>query len=402
MGRGNSAAVQNSDVFMKKRKNLKNGIVVTALTTALWLPLGAQVEGGASTNAVSSSSMQDTYDRIWGHATLYSNKENAFIQKLAFTGRLQYDYAYFDEKDTGHWDDTAWRRARAGFKAKVLNDFTVHAEINMDLEDTDPVYAGLTDAYVAWQPGTDWAIKVGKQSAGFTHDGATSSKSLVTAERSLVSDNFWFTREYFVGVTVSGEKGNWNYNVGAFGNEASDEFEDFGEEEVFLLFSIGHNFGESLNVDTAELRLDYVYNKESDTLGTKSLEQVISLNGQYDNGRTHLGADLTFAESFSGNDMWGLQIMPYVDINDTFQVVAAYNYLSSSDDNGLSNGRYQKQLVGGKGDRLQDFYLGLNTYLYGHKLKWQNGIQYTEMKDSANDGGEYDGIGFTSAIRISW
>jgi phosphate-selective porin OprO/OprP len=364
--------------------------------------LAAALLGLPLLNAADESGMKDTYDRIWGAATLYSNKENSFIQKLAFTGRLQYDYAYFDEDQAGHWDDTTWRRARAGFKAQVLNNFTVHAEINMDPENTDPVYDGITDAYIGWKSGADWGIKVGKQSAGFTHDGATSSKKLVTIERSVLSDNFWFTREYFVGASISGERESWSYNVGVFGNEASDEFEDFGEEGYFFLASIGNDFAGSLGVDTALLRLDFVYNDESDSLGTKSLETVVSLNGHYDNGRYHMAADLTFAESFSGNDLWGIQLTPYIDITDTFQVVASFNYLSSSDDNGLSNGRYQKKLVSGKGDRLQDFYIGLNTYLYGHKLKWQNGIQWTEMKDSANDGGEYDGIGFTSAIRLYW
>jgi len=34
-------------------------------------------------------------------------------------------------------------------------------------------------------------------------------------------------------------------------------------------------------------------------------------------------------------------------------------------------------------------------------LKWQNGIQYTEMDiESGNE--RYDGWGFTSGIRISW
>lgn len=356
----------------------------------------------AKAEEVAGSTVRSTFDEIWGLATLYSSRDNPLVQKLAFTGRLQYDYAYYDEDDAGHWDDTAWRRARAGFKARILNDFTVHAEINMDLENTDPVYDGLTDAYIAWEPGTGWALKIGKQSAGFTHDGATSSKRLVTTERSVLSDNFWFTREYFIGASVSGDRDNWSYQAGVFGNEASDEFENFGEEDYFLLLSVGHDFGGSLDVDHAILRVDVVLNEESENPGTKSLEKVISLTGQYDNGRYHLGADLTFAESFSGNDLRGLQLMPYVDLNDTFQVVFSYTYLSSSEDNGLSNGRYQRRLVSGRGDRLQDFYAGLNTYLYGHKLKWQNGIQYTEMKDNANDGGEYDGLGFTSAIRLSW
>jgi phosphate-selective porin OprO/OprP len=350
----------------------------------------------------SSSSMQDTYDKIWSYATLYSNKDNSFIQKLAFTGRLQYDYAYFDEKDTGSWDDNAWRRARAGFKATVFQKFTVHAEMNMDLNNTDPVYDGITDAYVAWKPGNTWTIKVGKQSAGFTLDGATSSKNLITIERGKLSENFWFTFEYFTGVTLSAKKDNWIYNFGVFSNDRSKAFESVGEEKYFLLFDVGYDFSKRLDVDNAVVHVHYVYNQESSQVGTKDLSDILSLNGQYDNGRYHLWADLTFAKNFEEDNMWGIEIMPFFDLNDTFQIVASYNHVSSSEDNRLVLGRYDRRLVAGRVDKIDELYLGLNTYFYGNKLKWQNGIQFTEADDSANDGGDYSGIGFTSAIRLYW
>ena len=44
----------------------------------------------------------------------------------------------------------------------------------------------------------------------------------------------------------------------------------------------------------------------------------------------------------------------------------------------------------------------MNYYLYGHKLKWQTGVQYATMQDKKNDGGEYNGWSVVSGIRISW
>jgi phosphate-selective porin OprO/OprP len=351
----------------------------------------------------SSSSIEDTYDKIWGSAKLYSSEDNTFIQKLAFTGRLQYDYAYVNEDDAGSWNDTAWRRARAGFKGTVFQKFTAHIEMNLDPENTDPVYDGITDANISWKPTGDWTLKLGKQGTDFTLDGSTSSKRLITTERSSLSNNFWFTREYFIGATVSGKGEEWFYNFGLYSNDRSDELENVGEEGFFLLLSLGKDFGESLNVDKASLRADFVYNDESSgRLGTNALETILSINGQYDNGPYHLWGDITFADSFYGDSLWGIQIMPFYDISDTFQIVASYNYLSSSDDNGLRLNRYERRFIGGRGDRLQDFYIGLNTYFYGQKLKWQNGFTFTDMKDSAADGGEFSGYGFTSAIRLYW
>ena len=94
--------------------------------------------------------------------------------------------------------------------------------------------------------------------------------------------------------------------------------------------------------------------------------------------------------------------MPFYDISDTFQEDGRYTYVTSSEDNGVGLSRYEKDLVSGKGDEVQELFFGLNTYIYGHKLKWQNGVQYTDMSDDAKDGGEYDGVGFTSAIRLTW
>ena len=94
--------------------------------------------------------------------------------------------------------------------------------------------------------------------------------------------------------------------------------------------------------------------------------------------------------------------MPFYDLSEKYQLVSRYTYIHSSEDNQIGLSRYEKNLVSGKGDEVQELFLGINAYYYGHKLKWQNGIQFTRMKDAANDSGEYDGVGFTSAIRVSW
>jgi phosphate-selective porin OprO/OprP len=47
-----------------------------------------------------------------------------------------------------------------------------------------------------------------------------------------------------------------------------------------------------------------------------------------------------------------------------------------------------------------EYFFGLNHFFYGHKLKWQNGLQYTELEQVGTK--EYEGWGFTTAFRISW
>ncbi len=61
----------------------------------------------------------------------------------------------------------------------------------------------------------------------------------------------------------------------------------------------------------------------------------------------------------------------------------------------------KKKLSSSKYESIHDFYLGLNYFLYGHKLKWQTGVEYNLAQNDA-PGDDYNGWGITSGIRLSW
>jgi phosphate-selective porin OprO/OprP len=63
---------------------------------------------------------------------------------------------------------------------------------------------------------------------------------------------------------------------------------------------------------------------------------------------------------------------------------------------------YENRAVAGRGDRYNEGYIGANYYFYGHKLKLQSGLQFGDMNDSANDGGAYSGVAWTTGLRVSW
>ena len=94
--------------------------------------------------------------------------------------------------------------------------------------------------------------------------------------------------------------------------------------------------------------------------------------------------------------------MPFYDVSELVQLVGRYTYLSSDHGNGLVFNRYEDKIAQGAGDEYHEIYAGLNLFFYGHKLKWQTGLQYAQMDDKADDGGEYDGWGITSGLRIYW
>tara|TARA_R110000850_G_scaffold19988_16_gene59849 strand:- start:1842 stop:3011 length:1170 start_codon:yes stop_codon:yes gene_type:complete len=334
---------------------------------------------------------------------LYENPDNSVLQKLSFTGRAQVDAAFFNSHGS-RYEKLQWRRFRSGFKAQVFDDLTIHSEASFNFNNgVNPAYRGITDTYIAWSTSDEFELKLGKQSAGFTLDGATSSKKLIRLERSLLSTNLWFPREYHTGAAANGEIGNWSYNVGGFSASSNPEFGDF-RGGWFGLFSLGNDFTSSTGLDHASMRLDYVYqNPDVNNNGTRPFEHVVSLNGKFENGQSGIWTDLAFGDGYFGqSNVFGLQLMPFYNLTDQLQLVASYNYLDGKGDNSVRFDRYESRLSTGRADKIHEFFFGVNYYLCGHKLKWQNGVEYTTSTDRANDGGDYDGWGYTSGIRISW
>lgn len=362
-----------------------------------------------SITCFASASGQDAkksgYDKIWSKVVWYENEENDVLQKIAFTGRLQGDYHSFDDDAGGTSEsDYAWRRFRVGFKASFFNRLTLHSEADMNLNDPSPLYKKLTETNLSWTTEGGVKIKMGKQSAPFTLHGSTSSKKLYTLERGKVASNIWFSNEYYSGLTVSGKKGSWEYFTGIYSSDLGPEFDEAFDYGCFGLFSLGYNFKENLELDNALVRLDYVKQQENTANPSKQPDHknITSLVTKFEKDNLHLWADLSFSDGYgSQTDLFGLQFMPFYDITDKTQAVFSYTYLKSSGGDGIKLTKYEKDLFSGKGNETSESFLGLNHFFYGHKLKWQNGIQYTEM-ETTSVGDKYDGWGFTSGIRISW
>ena len=377
--------------MIKAPFNYKSRTTITILLTIIF-----------AGSAMGQDGKESDYDSVWNRAVFYDEPNSNTLKKFTFTGRLQGDYYNFDDSGAGLESDFNWRRFRVGFKASLFEGLTLHSEADMNLNDPAPLYKKLTDSNLAWVSPGGMTIKVGRQSAPFTLDGATSSKKLYTLERSKISGNLGFPKEYFPGITFSGKRNNWEYLAGLFSSDHAPEFDEAFDYGRFALFSIGYNFKENLGMDNALIRLDYVNQEQDLTNKTPDHKNVASLVAKFEKGDFHLWTDLSLSDGFgSQNDLIGLQLMPFYDITDRTQVVFRYTYLKSSGGDSIRLSKYEKGLFGIKGNEAGEMFLGINHYLYGHKLKWQNGIQYTEMdRESGSEG--YDGWGFTSGIRISW
>ena len=365
------------------------------------LMLGVPAAAHAQTAATKEPS---AYDKIWGDFTeWYVDDANPVVQRVLLSGRFHYDFATV-EADQG--ENTEWniRRLRIGPRIALFRRFTLHSEVELDPQRHDPFYVRFTDFYVQWTKNPQVVVTIGKQSAPFTLDGATSSRDLLTIDRSNLANNIWFPQEYLPGVSLSGRRAPWMYRVGVYSSgEMNREFGEF-TGGTSTLGVIGYDFATTLGAKEALLTGNYVYQSpDPNNTFTRQLQHIGSINFRFEGTKWGARADISTAAGYlEQGDMRALQVMPFLNVTGKLQVVGRYTLIESDEPNAIQLATYESRVVSGRGDRYDELYVGLNYYFYGHRLKLQSGVQFAEMDDQAGDGGEYSGVAWTTGLRVGW
>jgi phosphate-selective porin OprO/OprP len=344
------------------------------------------------------------YDKIWGRFTnWYDSKENPVVQRVVFTGRYHHDFAAVrtDQGDTNEWNV---RRMRLGPRITFFRNFLFHAEVEVNPQERDPFYTRLTDAYVQWSTSPALVITVGKHSVPFTQEGATSSRELLTIDRSNLANNIWFGQEYMPGLSVAGRRGLWNYRGSVYSAGAMNR--EFGEFNggLFTLAIVGYDFSKTLGVREASVTGNYLYQQpDVHNTFTRRYEHITSVHFRFEEGRFGTRGDLSTAVGYLGQrDAWAFMLMPYFNATGKLQFVGRYTFVDSDGNNGVSLPTYENRVTTGNGDEYNEGYLGVNYYFYGHRLKLQSGVAFGDMLDRANDRGVYSGTSWVTGLRIGW
>lgn len=366
--------------------------------------------------AITTESAESIYDKIWGLAKIYKNDENPVLQEFALQGRLhlqwatgnsdQGDYGSEDRPDEVLWGDVEVRRWRLGFKSKWFKQFKLDGQIDVSPNFDPEFYGKIYDLNLTWAPSDAFNIGIGKYKANFfSLEQATSSNNILTFERALLS-NTLFTGE-ITGVKINGKIGNFLYTAGAY---AGDDQREFTEFEAGYLFQagVGYDLSEASGLEKAIVKFDYQYSDDEENVGGgATFENSVSLNTTWEQGRLSLYTDLLGGTGRGAQgDVWGFHIIPAVYIADSLQLVFRYQFASGDSQDSLRlQSRYERLATdltdGGRGDQYQAAYVGLNYYLYGHKLKLMAGTEYHHMRNDG-DGGEFSGWTTLVGLRLSF
>jgi phosphate-selective porin OprO/OprP len=349
------------------------------------------------------------YDALWNKAVLLKGTSADTFQELRFIGREQFDWYAFRNGDK---TDSGWanRRSRIGLKGQFFQDWYFSTEFDFNLGDPHPLFNKVTDAYVKWSPGPEAAWTVGRQGVRFTLDGSTSSLVLPTIDRSAISNNIGMIEESIPGISFEGDRGKWFYRAGVFTAGSANAYFGRFDAGTIGFVSTGWHFDEQWGLQKAFVRLDFLKQSDDPQNSTglpqsfsRNHDHALSLSGQFTQGPWTLNVDLAASEgNGTQSDLKGVEFEPIYTFNEDWQLVFRYTYLQSKLANGIYPIRYESWVTPERGDRYQEYYLGVNRYFYGHKLKWMLAVEHAHMHDSAADGGAYSGWGFTSGFRVSW
>jgi phosphate-selective porin OprO/OprP len=410
----------------------------TLIATALLCGAQAQAANENATGLLVGKLVGETpMDQAWSAFNLYKDEANPILQEFSLQGRLQLQTIYgeaggdsfntSDYKDAGN-DESVWgndieaRRARFGFKSKWFQNWKLDGQINVDLDGKDGAdssdknyYKDLYDLFVTYAPADTFNVSAGKTKTRFSREQEISSNNILTIERSLLANTMFPGELTGIWTNGKGVQEYWLYELGVYGSDRVREFSEF-DQGAIVLGKVGYDYSSQAGLDSAVASIHYMHNTEPGFRAvaednftpspSPSFTDSIALTSDITHERYGLMTELLYGigdSELAQSDVFGITIIPSYFIADGLQLVGRLQVATSEDGDGLRvPARYERLAEdgtgnAGRGNTYVSTYLGLNYYMYGHKLKLMNGIEYSDM-----GGGDYDGYTLMSGLRFSF
>ena len=345
------------------------------------------------------------FDQLWGLATLYKNDHNPILQEFKLRGRYHGQYHWLDSEQ-GDADDWENRRSRFGFDAKL---FSKKIELRLDAESNDafdPFYGGLVDAYMKWKPSGEFALTLGRQKPQIGgYDWLASTNNTPTFERSQIFNQLRVNRA--TGAVLEGLVGKFTWQTGIYSNDVDREF---GQLDGGLSYGAGagYHFGGAWGLKKADFRADWLHSDhEVEDTVLNRYDDLLSATLQLQDGRWSLVTEAYYGTGGNAADVFGFFIQPAWDlVPEKLQLVGRYSFATGDGpDSVMAQSRYEREAPqltgGGRGERYQAGYLGLQYFIHGDRLKLMAGAEYARL-DGGGNGGDFEGLTLLTGIRLSF
>jgi phosphate-selective porin OprO/OprP len=340
----------------------------------------AQVEEITSLTERRAKSPPDLKSRLENWGRVYENKSHPVVQEVWLLGRYHGQY-HASAGNSG--EDEGWenRRFRIGSQGRFYEKLTLHAQMVSGF-DMQPFYNGFTELWTQWAFEDSFILTVGQQKHRFTHDRNVSSRYITTLERSMLVN--MFAADYTPAVTISGKADAWNYYTGVFSNATSpdmwDSFTNY-DSGFSLLSSTTRDLEDFLDTETAFLNISYVYSDfNENATNLNRFKDGVSAALILTEDATSLVSEVVYGGRSLHGDALGINIQPGYFLSENVQLATRYQLAGSNDDQGLvAQRRYERPAGLTTGDSYQAFYAGINYYIAGHRIKWIQGIEYSNM-----------------------
>lgn len=333
-----------------------------------------------------------TFCDLFGHTTLHEG--DGFLKSLRFTGRYHGGFIDTEDEYPGGGDDALWdhRRFRAGFVAKLANDFTLQNIYNLDTSqhfDGNRFVDNLDEFFIKWVPSDDFHITVGKQKQLILSEYRCSSNTIIPYERSILTQNI--LSQKLLGAAVGFTGLGPNHEIGLWSTALEDDFAwAFSEDaSASITYRANHELDESTT-----LFFDYQYvdqeRSTAEIFGGSPYGNVFALGNESKWGRFGLNTDFT-----AGLDRQDGRLSPGDDFHG-FQVTR-YAYLSDG-----RIGRPQQFASRPEVDGLSTFFVGLNYEICGTKLRVQGGYEWAQAERLGGTTSDYENSSWLLGIRTHW
>jgi hypothetical protein len=345
-------------------------------------------------------------DQLWNLPRIYHHDDNPLIEEFDLMGRYQQDYFNVDS-DRGSTSFFEIRRLRLGADSFYFRrHLELEAEVDTALRTYNSpsvFYNRMTNLWARIAVSDAFNIRFGKFQAHFGYDREFSPNYMRTFERGFFDDQLIGTNDYVSGVEATGNIGHFGYLAHIYSTNVNKELGRFDGGQAYQA-EVSYDFADVLRARRALWVVDYLHadGKNANTNVFANYRHAFATYFDLEKGRFSMVPQFAVGQQIAGKgDVYSLQIMPGYMITDRLEFLVRYQYGTATEPNGIVTlNRQQRTLGNFTGDTYNAVYLGLNYYIYGHRLKLMFGEEYARLAGGTGAQAGYNGWTTLVGLRL--